>query len=166
MSPSQASETCASASSATSACVNSLCEWVQTVSRKRDGVRPSLSLRCSQAWLSASAGDTLTIIDHASPNSPSAISPQYEIIVVEITIASHAPAQDTTNSAPAWSATVPTSFAGVVAVSELCAFPVVLRQPRRANRPTDISYISAIAFPVAPAATLPQCGCRDGHRQQ
>ncbi len=157
MSPSQASETCASASSATSAGVNSLCEWAQTVSRKHD----------------VSASDALTIVDHASPNSSSAItqevvlrcaiSPvtQYQIIIVEMTIAAHA--QDITNPIASWSATVPTPAAGVVAVSELCAFPVVMRQPRRAIRPT---YISDIASPLTAAATLPQCSCRDGHRQQ
>ncbi len=137
----------------------------------------SVSAASHQRLLSASDA-ALTVVDHASPNSSStiaqevvphfAISPvtQYEIIIVEITIAvSHARTQDITSSTTAWSATVPTSFAGVVAVFELCAFPVVISitHPRRASRPTNISDI---ALPMAPAATLPQCGCRDGRRQQ
>ena len=113
----------------------------------------------------APASNELTIIGHASPNSSSAItqevvshfaiSPvaQYEIIIIEMTMAvSQTHGQDITNSTTAWSATVPTSFAGVVAVSELCAFPVVLRQTRRASRPT---YISDLASAWSPAATLP-----------
>jgi hypothetical protein len=113
------------------------------------------------------ASHALTIVNHASPNSSAAILPvtQYEIIIVEVTIAvSHAHTQDITNSITSWSATVPTPFAGVMAVSELCAFPVVMA--RRASRPTYISDISDIALPLTAAATLPQCSCRDGHRQQ
>ena len=170
MSPSQASETCASASSTTSAMGKSLCEWDQTVSRKQN-------CRDVTTWVptkgrpyrirSGVSGNPLTrplaIIVHASPSSFAitqeiiphfAISPvtQYEIIVIEVTIASYACSQDIANSSAAWSATVPTASAGVVTVSEFCAFLLILRQARRASRPTSISVL---ASPLSPTATLP-----------
>ena len=82
-------------------------------------------------------------------------------MIVKTTIAmSQAPTKDITIS---WSATVPTSSTGVVAVFELRTFLIVIRPVPRASGPT---YISDVALPVALAATLPQGGCRDGHRQQ
>jgi len=88
----------------------------------------------------------------------------YQVIIVETTIAvSHAPTKNITDSITSWSATVPTSFTGVVAVSELCTFLVVIRPPSRASRPTYIPDI-AHALVVAPAATLPQGSCRESYR--
>ena len=129
--------------------VKSLCEWVQTVSRKQIST--------------AVPGNALTIIVHASHSSFAitqevvshfAISPvtQDEIIIIEVTIASNARRQNVTNSTTAWSATVPTSIAGVMAVSELCAFLVVPGQAPCASRPT---CISDLASPLSPAAILP-----------
>src|SRR5207302_6626405 len=119
----------------------------------------------TSACFGVPASNALTIIVHPSPTSSVAItqevvphfaiSPvtQNEIIIIEATIAvSHARSQDITNSTTAWSVTVPTSFAGVVAVSELCAVPFVLRQTSRARGPADISVL---ASSLSPAATLP-----------
>src|SRR5437899_2644184 len=107
------------------------------------------------------ASNALTIIVQPSscaitqevvPHCAISLVTQHEIIIIEVTIAvSYARSQDITNSTTAWSATVPTSFAGVVAVSKLCAFSVVLRQTSRARRPT---YISVVASPLSPAAAL------------
>ena len=118
--------------------------------------------------------DNSTLIDHASTNSPAAIteevfprvatSPVAQYVIVENSItASRTRSQDITYSVTPWSATVPTSFAGVVAIYELGALLVAVRQPYRASRPT---YVSDIAPSMATAATLTQCRSRDGNRQK
>ena len=81
------------------------------------------------------SGKALTIIVHTSHSSFTitqevvsyfAISPVTQHLIIVVTIASDARRQDITHSTTAGSATVPTSVAGVVAVSELRAFLIVL----------------------------------------
>ena len=114
----------------------------------------------------------LTVIDYTPANSSAAIAqeviphfaiPPYNIIIHPPVAVSDARTKDVANPVTAGSATVPTTFAGVVAVSKFRALLVVIGPPPRARRPTyvsDVAYISdvapALALSVAP--TLCECG--------
>ena len=78
-------------------------------------------------------GNALAIIIHPSftitevvPHFPISPVMQHDIIIIEVTITSDARRQNITNSPITRSAPIPTSVTGVVAVSELRAFLVVL----------------------------------------